>query len=278
MMLRYAICNETFTGWDHARVCDFVAATGYTGLEIAPFTLAPRITDVSADQRRELRRVAEAAGLQIIGLHYLLAKTEGFHVTSADPAVRRATGIYIGELARACRDLGGELLVFGSPIQRKIPPGVSHQQAEDYAVETFSFVLPVLDETGLRLGLEPLAPAETDFLNTCAQGLALADRLNHPRVSLHMDVKAMASEPTPTPELIRRHIHRTIHFHANDASGRGPGMGNTDFRPILSALQDANYAGWVSVEVFDYKPDPETIARESLRYLRRVGEPRALAT
>lgn len=270
MNWRYAICNETFGGWAHARVCDFVAATGYTGLEIAPFTMAPRITDVLPEMRSELRRIAEASGLQIVGLHWLLAKTEGLHVTSPDPAVRRATGTYLGELARACRDLGGSVMVFGSPVQRKIPAGVTRQHAEDYAVETLGFVLPVLDETGVRIGLEPLASTETDFINTCAEGLALAERLKHPKVSLHLDVKAMASEPTPTPELIRRHIHRTIHFHANDASGRGPGMGNTDFRPIVSALRDAKYAGWVSVEVFDYSPDPETIARESLRYLRQV--------
>ena len=46
--MKYAICNETFDGWDHARVCGRVAELGYTGLEVAPFTLAPRITDVTA--------------------------------------------------------------------------------------------------------------------------------------------------------------------------------------------------------------------------------------
>src|SRR3954469_15443922 len=135
--MRYAICNETFEGWAHARVCQFVAGAGYQGLELAPFTLAPRITDVPPERRRELRRVAEGCGLTLIGLHWLLAKTEGLHLTSANPEVRRATARYLGELGRACADLGGDVLVFGSPAQRRLPAGASREQATDWAVDTF---------------------------------------------------------------------------------------------------------------------------------------------
>ena len=74
-MMRYAICNETFENWEHARICKKVAELGYQGLELAPFTLAPRITDLTGAQRQTLRRQAEDNGLHIIGLHWLLAKT-----------------------------------------------------------------------------------------------------------------------------------------------------------------------------------------------------------
>src|SRR3954466_6993782 len=105
--MHYAICNETFEGWDHARVCATAARLGYTGLEVAPFTLAPRVTDVTAEQRRTLRRQAEDTGLRVIGLHWLLAKTEGMMLTSPDPEVRRRTADYLAALARCCHDLGG---------------------------------------------------------------------------------------------------------------------------------------------------------------------------
>src|SRR5947209_18465891 len=104
--MRYAICNETFDCWDHARVCRFTAEVGYTGLELAPYTLAPRITDVTRERRATLRRQAEDCGLTIIGIHWLLARTEGLTVTSPDEGVRRRTAEYLVELACCCRDVG----------------------------------------------------------------------------------------------------------------------------------------------------------------------------
>jgi sugar phosphate isomerase/epimerase len=266
--MRYAICNETFEGWDHPRVCRYVAGLGYQGLEIAPFTLAPRITDVPPQRRRELRKQAEDCGLTVLGLHWLLAKTEGLHLTSAEAAVRKATATYLAELARCCRDLGGDVLVFGSPAQRRVPAGASREQAADYALDTFRLAAPGIADAGVRLCLEPLSPPEADFINTAAEGQELLDRLGHPNFTLHLDVKAMSTEDAPTPEVIRQSAGRFAHFHANDPNKRGPGFGKTDFVPIFRALRDANYNGWVSVEVFDYSPDPETIARESLRYMR----------
>jgi sugar phosphate isomerase/epimerase len=266
--MNYAICNETFEGWDHAEVCRCIAELGYRGLELAPFTIASRITDVTAEQRKTLRRQAEDCGIAIVGLHWLLAKTDGLQLTSPDKAVRRATAAYLVELARACRDLGGDLMVFGSPGQRRIPAGATRAQAAEYALDTFGQALPGIAECGVRLCLEPLAPTEADFINTCAEAVALLDRLPHPNFVLHLDVKAMSSESAPIPELIHRHAARTGHFHANDANRRGPGFGQTEFVPIFRALKETGYAGWASVEVFDYSPDPVTIARESIRYMR----------
>ncbi|HEV3202928.1 MAG TPA: sugar phosphate isomerase/epimerase family protein [Gemmataceae bacterium] len=269
--LRYAICNETFAGWEHDRVCRVVAELGYQGVEVAPFTLAPRITEVTAATRRQLRNQAEECGLTIIGLHWLLAKTEGLQITSPEEQVRKETAAYLVELARCCRDLGGELMVFGSPAQRPIPAGFTRAQAADFAVDTFRRAMPGIAECSIKLCLEPLSPPETDFLNTCDEGIELINRIDHPLCMLHLDVKAMATEAAPAPELIRRHAARTGHFHANDPNKRGPGFGNTDFVPIFRALEESNYKGWVSVEVFDYAPDPETIARESIRYMRECA-------
>ena len=269
-MIRLGICNELFEGWDLARICRFVKEVGYDGLELAPFTLAPRITDLSTDQRRTIRSTIADSGLATIGLHWLLAQTEGFYLTSPDPEIQARTGDYFIALAEATRDLGGGLMVLGSPKQRNLLPGVTFEQAIGYATSTLDRVLPHLERLDVELCLEPLAPSETDFLNTCEQATAWIDRIGHPRLKLHMDVKAQSSEPARTvPELIADYASRAGHFHAQDTNRLGPGMGSVDFGPILSSLVGSGYDRWVSVEVFDFTPGPEKIALESLECLKR---------
>lgn len=268
--MKFAICQELFVDWDWERQCRFIAETGYTGIELAPFTLAPRITAVSAERRRTLRRQAEDQGLQIIGLHWLLAKTEGLHLTSEDAAVRKATAAYLVELGRACADLGGDLMVFGSPLQRNLSATTTREQGLERAVEIFRAALPAIAECGVRICMEPLTPKETNFINTCADAVELIDRTGQANFVLHQDVKAMLSEAEPIPALIQRYAGRVGHFHVNDSNLLGPGMGTTDFQPIFQALRDVRYEGWVSVEVFDYSPGAEKIARDSIHYLREV--------
>ncbi len=269
-MIQLGICNELFEGWDLPRVCRFVKEVGFDGLELAPFTLALRITDLSIDQRRTIRSTIADSGLATIGLHWLLAHTEEFYLTSPDPATQARTGDYLLALAEATRDLGGSLMVLGSPKQRNLFPGFSFDQAIGFATATLDRVLPYLDRLDVDLCLEPLGPGETDFLNTCDQTTAWIKRVGHPRLKLHMDVKAQSTEVGRTvPELITQFAANAGHFHAQDTNKLGPGMGAVDFRPILNSLVQAGYDRWVSVEVFDFSPGPETIAKESLACLKR---------
>ena len=270
MRLRFAICNETFQGWDWERTCRFVAESGYDGVEVAPFTLAGDIRTLDAGARRRIRAAADAHVLPITALHWLLVSPEGLHINSPDPAVREATAAYLEALIDFAADLGAATLVFGSPKQRRIAPGVSRDQAEAWAEAAVRRLIPRLDARDVRLAMEPLPPPEADLWLTAHETWAFIERIGHPRVGLHLDVKSMCAEGDPV-EIIRKYGSRAFYVHANDANRRGPGFGDVEFGPILQALREAGYDGWVSVEVFDYTPDPETIARRSLETLQRAA-------
>jgi sugar phosphate isomerase/epimerase len=266
--MRFAICNETFLDWPFEKAFAFAAECGYTGIELAPFTMATDAREITAARRAEVRRQTGAAGLEVVGLHWLLAKTTGYHLTSPDAAVRNRTADYVQELVRLCGDVGGSRMIFGSPLQRNVLPGVSMAEATNYAAEVVTRCLPILEQTGVTLCLEPLAPAEGNFLNTAADAVRLIDQIGHPNCRLILDCKAMSSEAVPIPELIRANRKLLAHFHANDPNKQGPGFGELDFVPIFAALGEIDYRGWVSVEVFDYSPGVERLAQESIENMQ----------
>jgi sugar phosphate isomerase/epimerase len=275
--MKFGICNETFQDWPFDKAFRYARDLGYTGIEIAPFTIDKNAYNISAARRAEVRRQIEAADLEMIGLHWLLAFTEGYYLTSPDAAVRAKTADYLGELARLCRDLGGKIMVLGSPKQRNLAPlGISHEQGMQHAADTIRRATPALEECKVTLAIEPLGPEEGDFLLETERGVALIEMIDSPLVRLHLDVKAMSSETKPVVDIIRDSRDWVVHFHANDPNRRGPGMGKVDFMPIFKALQEIEYHGWISVEVFDYAPGVEALAGESIRYLRectaRLGD------
>jgi sugar phosphate isomerase/epimerase len=145
-----------------------------------------------------------------------------------------------------------------------------------YAADTLRMALPALEATDVTMALEPLSPKTTTFMNTAADGAELAGLVNSPRGRLHLDCLAMSAEPTPIPDLIRKHHALLAHFHANDTNSQGPGFGTIDFVPVFKALREVNYRGWVSVEIFDYTPGPERLARESIAHMKKCVA--ALAT
>jgi sugar phosphate isomerase/epimerase len=271
--MKYAICNEIFENWPWERVCAFCHELGYHGVEIAPFTVAPHVAAISPEVRTAMRKAADRMELEILGLHWLLANVVSdttLYVTHPDPDVRMSTSAYFFQLTQFCADLGGRIMVIGSPKSRNLLPGVSRDDAMRYAREVFTPCLDLAARNNITLAIEPLGPKETDFLNTAADGVELIERINHPNFRLHLDVKAMSSEPTPIPQIIKESAKHLAHFHANDPNLLGPGMGEVKFEPIIKALKDAGYDGYLSVEVFDFKPGAEKIASESIRYLKKV--------
>ena len=277
--MKFAICNELFEAWntgkgfDFARVFAFAKECGYAGMEIAPFTIEKEASHISAARRVEIRRLAEQNDLEITGLHWLLAKTEGYYLTSPDPVVRQKTAGYFRELIRLCADLGGHFMVLGSPLQRNILPEVTQEQAFDYAAGVLYDIVPMLEKCDVQIALEPLSPKETNFLTTAAECVRLIEKVGVPsRAALHLDCKAMCSEELPIPELIRANRKHMIYFHLNDPNLQGPGFGALDFVPVMSALLDIGYEGWASVEPFDYSPGIEVLAEKSLAYTQECFE------
>lgn len=266
--MKFAICNETYPGWTFDKVCEDAVAAGYHALELAPFTLADDPRDLTDADALSLCQKAKSHGLEILGLHWLLTKPTWFHITTPDALVRRETVRFAQHLVRFCATTGGRIMVWGSPKARNILPEWPYEDAFARAAETLRQVAETAGQYGVTLALEPLGKKEANFLNTAEETIRLCKAVDHPACKLHLDVKAMSDEAKSIPDIIRESKDWFVHFHANDPNLLGPGMGEVKYEPIIAALREVNYADYLSVEVFDYSPGPENIARKSIGYLK----------
>ncbi len=266
--MKFALCNEMFENRPVAEVASIAGRLGFNGIEIAPFTLARSASNVTAKQRKEVRQTIKDHGLETVGLHWLFVGPAGLHLTTSDDTVWRNTKDYMKILLDLCADLGGNVIVVGSPKQRNIMTGQTIEGAWKRAADLFRSVLDRAYKLNVTICIEPLSPVDTNFINTVSQAMQLVREISHPNFKIHLDVKAMCSESKPVSDIIRSVSVEDIgHFHVNDPNLYGPGMGDVDYGPIAKAIKAIGWDKWLSVEVFKYDPDPETIARRSIEYL-----------
>jgi len=272
--MKISICNELFQGWPIEKVFQYAAQLGYDGVEIAPYTLADSVTEITQARRKAIRRAAEEAGVEIVGLHWLLARPEGLYINHPDEIIRIRTQEYIEALIHFCADIGGKLLIHGSPHQRTVQEAWDLQEAWYHARETFEVCLKTAQKRNVMYCIEPLPHATTNFINTVEDSFRLVREIRHPNFKIAFNCRSAALEERSVAEPLIRALESSYlyHVHVTDPNGNGPGFGELRFSPLLKILLDGKYRRHASVEVFQFDPDPQTIASRSIGYLRGILE------
>lgn len=275
--MKLALCNEVLEGRDLAAQCELAAALGYSGLELAPYTLDPAPHLLPAAKRLEVRRVVERAGLTVSGLHWLLVVPDGLSLTDPDAEVRRRTIAVMTALADLCGELGGDVLVHGSPAQRMLPDDADGARtARGWATEAFAAAGAAASRAGVTYCIEALAPTATNFVNTVAEAAAIVDEIGSPALRTMIDTGAARANPgeEAVESLVARWVPsgHVAHVQLRDRTRRGPGLGNDRFAGIADALAGVGYDGWVAVEPIDMAPDGLASAAFSAGYLKGLQE------
>jgi len=270
---RYAMCNEAFEGRPFGTVCRDLKSIGYDGIEIAPYTLAPDPMDLNTARRRELRDLMLDEGIDFVGLHWILVGPQTLHVTTPDQSLRERSWRYVQSLVELCSDLGpGGVLVFGSPKQRTATGGSTPEEAKRRFVEGLADLAPYAEERGVTILVEALPYSQSNVVHTLAEATVVVREINSPAVRTMFDCHNAEDETEPHSALIERNFDLIRHIHVNEMDGRRPGTGNYDFRSLFRTLDRLGYRGWISLEVFDFKPDADTVALESIKYLKSQAE------
>lgn len=274
-IFRYAFCNESMKGMPWEKQCELTAQAGYTGIEIAAFTLVTEgVSEITPNRRKEMVKAMENVGISCAGLHWLFAPPpQGLHCTTSDESVRIKTWAYLDELIDFCADLGGTVMIFGSPKQRDAASvGISVEEAVRRLTDGLANASDHAQNRGVKILLEVLDHTQTDVVNTSEQAMAILKEINHPAIQTMFDFHNTVDETEPFDVIIKKYYPYIHHVHVQEMDGKYLGIGNgaNDFVKAFQTLKDSNYDKWVSLEVFDFAPGPETIAKESMETLKQI--------
>jgi sugar phosphate isomerase/epimerase len=253
--------------------CRIVSNAGYRGIEIAAFTLVEEgVGEISRDKRKEMISVMRDNGIECAGLHWLLAPPpKGLHFTTPDAAVANKTIAYFHELIDFCGDLNGPYMIFGSPKQRNAK-NISVEEAEKRFVENLRAVADHAERRGIKILIEPLGKRTTNVVNTLAEALEVAERVNHQAVRIMFDFNNTIDETEPFDVLLRKYHKHIYHVHVQEIGGKHLGTGTAvdDYVQAFQTLKDLRYDKWISLEVFDFSPGGRKIAEESMSILQQI--------
>ncbi len=199
--MKLSLCNEVIRELSFDRQCALAAGLGYRGLEVAPFTFGDDAWRMPAAKRGDIRSACKAEGIEVSGLHWLLAAPAGLSITTADRTVWQKSVDVLRASVELCAELGGAYLVHGSPAQRRVADAADAKRAE----EAWTLAAEAAQQAGVVYCLEPLAQPDCNFINTLAEASAVVQRIGNPAFKSMVDTLASSlMEAEPVADVIRK--------------------------------------------------------------------------
>jgi D-psicose/D-tagatose/L-ribulose 3-epimerase len=206
-----------------------------------------------------VKAAAEKAGLKIGSICACMGPGRDFRGSAAEQktAIEYVKGLIDQAVVLGCPSVIGPIYsVVGliGPHDDK-----EKKQQFDLVVKNLKPLAKYAEKKGVKLCIEPLNRFETDFLNTCDQGLKLVKAVGSPAVTLHLDTFHMNIEEKNQAAAILKAGKHLGHFHACGSDRGTPGGDHIDWEPIVKALKKIKYKGDVVIESFT--TDVKVIAR-----------------
>lgn len=272
MVFPKAICNELFGALDIFHTCALLAKHGFTGIELAPFTVSDEQGRIGSRRLQEIRSAMESNGITFVGLHWLFAFPKGLHITSKDPKEQMKAKDHIRHLLDVSGALGGGNLILGSPKQRSVDDASPQEGVRRLG----GFLAEVADDARAAnsiICLEALPKQDTNVLNTLEEAKMMIETIGHPAIQGMFDFHNCADEVLPWDALVGDYRSIIKHVHLNRIDGSYPTMSDVEqYVPACTRLAASGFSGWISLEIFTVPEHPELVLEETAKFLRSIEE------
>jgi D-psicose/D-tagatose/L-ribulose 3-epimerase len=237
------------------------------GVEIAPSCIWKEPVEAGREEINDLKARVAGHGLSIPAFHALLFTRPDLYLFG-DRGIREQTVAYLKQLIRLAGLLSVPVLVYGSPASRRVG-NRQYEQCYGIAVEVFRELGTEAALHDTFFCIEPLGPAENDFIRTADEAVKLIDDVAEPHFGLHLDARAMADASEDTQTVFRKYARIMKHFHVGDPGLAPPGFTGFDHALTGSALQSSGYDRFVSIEMKRGFGNSIKVIADAVSYVRQ---------
>lgn len=238
-MFRYTYNTLVYGHEPIAAGIERIAKLGYTGVEL--------VGEPDQQDEAAIRSALDEHGVVASSIVSIYTPERDIVSSSAD--IRADAVKYVkGNIDYASR-LGAEVVTFTPTACMKIVAEADLDQEWSWAVEAARELSDYAGENGVRLALEPWNRYETYLINRTEQALRFLDEVDSPHMGYMVDTFHMSIEERDIADSILKAGSRIAHVHLADSNRAAPGYGHLDFEPIIQAIIDSNYTGWISYEL-----------------------------
>ena len=249
-----------FVFWDNlANGCEQAAALGFDAVEI--FAPSAEAIDRKALHEMLARHKLKVAAMGS-GAGWLIHK---WHLCHAVAGVRQQAREFIGKIVELAGEFGAPAII-GS-MQGRVEGAVSRQQALEWLREALNDLGEQAARHQQTLLFEPLNRYETNVLNRLGDTAAFLETLKIKNVKILADLFHMNIEETSIAGALRATANHLGHVHFADSNRRAIDLGHTEMKPVMEALRETGYAGYLSAEVLPL-PDSEAAAKQTIKAYR----------
>ena len=244
--MKIAVSNIGFRPFEHEEELEALYSMDVAAIEVAPSRVWPNTWDGLAPRDIEnYRSTVAGKGIDIVGLHSLLFDHPELGLFGG---LQRRTNLlrFFVHLSGICRDLGGYTLIWGGGRMRG---DVALEEAKSVAIDFFGELALQIEAHGTCFCLEPLAPEDTDFINSVLEAQEIVHAVNQSSLKVQIDAKALAANGELRTEIFEAVSKDLVHYHANEPGFEVLGSsGIVDHSAAGQCLRTIGYNAYVSLE------------------------------